>query len=82
MLGVQRGPEIDQGLVLKREAFTLITVTSSTKLICFRRKYQESLKMAENPPHWLIRLGHLEIHVYVRILAQCCVAIVSNVNPC
>ena len=62
-----------------------ITVTISTKLICFRRKYQESLKTAEYPLHQLIHLGRLETHIRlwnpsinVRILAHCdCVVIVS-----
>ena len=62
-----------------------ITVTISTKLMCFRRKYQESLKTAEYPLHQLIHLGRLEIHIRlwnpsinVRILAHCyCVVIVS-----
>ena len=62
-----------------------MTVTSSTKLICFWQKYQESLKMVEYPLQQLICLGHLEIHVAlstpnndVRILAQgYCVAIIS-----
>ena len=62
-----------------------ITVTSSTNLICFRRKYQESLKIAEYPLYQLIRLRLLEIHnalstpnIDVRILAQCyCVAIIN-----
>ena len=40
-----------------------ITVTISTKLICFRRKYQESLKTAEYPLHQLIHLGRLETHI-------------------
>ena len=31
------------------EAFILITVISSTKLICFWRNYQKSLKIAEYP---------------------------------
>ena len=62
-----------------------ITVTISTKLICFRRKYQESLKTAEYPLLQLMHLGRLEIHIAlwnpsinVRILAHCyCVVIVS-----
>ena len=54
--------------------------------MCFRRKYQESLKIAEYPLHQLIRLDCMEIHmalanpanIDVRILAQgYCVAIVS-----
>ena len=43
----------------KGEAFILITVTSSTKLICFRQRYQESLTIAEYPLRQLIRLGGL-----------------------
>ena len=62
-----------------------ITVTISTKLICFRRKYQESLKTAEYPLHQLMHLGRLEIHmalwnpsINVKIFAHCdCVVIVS-----
>ena len=62
-----------------------ITVTISTKLICFRRKYQESLKTAEYPLLQLMHVGRLEIHIRlwnpsinVRILAHCdCVVIVS-----
>ena len=33
--------------VQKRKAFILITATSSTKLICFPAKYQQSVKIAE-----------------------------------
>ena len=40
-----------------------ITVTISTKLICFRRKYQESLKTAEYPLLQLMHVGRLEIHI-------------------
>ena len=69
----------------QREAFILITTTSTTKLVCFRQKNQESLKIAEYPLHQSIRLGHLIIHIAfsnsnidVRILGQgYCVAIVS-----
>ena len=45
---------------------TLMTVTSSTKLIYFQRKYQESAQREEYAVHLLIRLGHLEIHIAVR----------------
>ena len=41
----------------------LTTLTSSTKLICFQQKYQESTKLAEYPLHQLICLGLLEIHI-------------------
>ena len=34
------------------------TVTSSIKLICFQKKYQESLNIVEYP-----LLGHVEIHI-------------------
>ena len=34
-----------------KEAFILITVTSSTKLICFRQKYQKSFKIGEYSLH-------------------------------
>jgi len=69
----------------EREAFILITTTSTTKLVCFRQKNQESLKIAEYSLHQSIRLGHLIIHIAfsnsnidVRILIQgYCVAIVS-----
>ena len=37
--------------------YNCITLTSSTKLVCFRRKLQESSKIVE-----LMRLGRLEIH--------------------
>ena len=64
---------------------TLMTVTSSTKLIYFQRKYQESAQIAEYAVHLLIRLGRLEIHIAVhqirsdaRILVQGhCVVIVT-----
>ena len=42
-----------------------MTVTSSTKLIYFQQKYQESAQIAEYPVHLLIRLGRLEIHIAV-----------------
>ena len=45
--------------------------------MCFRQKYQESLKITEYPIHQLIRLGRLEVHIAisnpnidVNILAQ------------
>ena len=44
-------------------ASILITRTTSTKLICFRQKFQESLKTAEHPLHQSIRLGLLGIHI-------------------
>ena len=61
-----RGPS---GGVQKRdwEAFILITVTSSTKLICFQKKYQESLKLSECQLHQLIRQGRPEIHIALLI---------------
>ena len=37
--------------------YNCITLTSSTKLVCFRRKLQEGSKIVE-----LMRLGSLEIH--------------------
>ena len=41
-----------------------LTVTSPTKLMCFRWKYQKSLKkIAEYPLHQLTRPYRLEIHV-------------------
>ena len=43
-----------------------MTVTSSTKLIYFQRKYQESAQIAEYAVHLLIRVGRLEIHIGVR----------------
>ena len=43
-----------------------MTVTSSTKLIYFQRKYQESAQIAEYAVHLLTRLGRLEIHIAVR----------------
>ena len=49
------------------EAFILITVTNSTKLICFQKKYQESLKVSECPLHQLIRQGRPEIHIALLI---------------
>ena len=63
----------------------IITVTSSTKLICSRQKYQQSLIIAEYPLHQLIRQGRLEVNIAlsypnidVRILPKnYCVAIVS-----
>ena len=42
---LSRGPS---GGIKKREEFILITLTSSKKLICFKRKHQESLKIAEH----------------------------------
>ena len=53
--------------------------------MCFRQKYQESLKITEYPIHRLIRLGRLEVHIAlsnpnidVKILAQgYCFATVS-----
>ena len=53
--------------------------------MCFRQKYQESLKITEYPIHQLIRLGRLEVHVAlsnpnidVKLLAQGdCFAIIS-----
>ena len=79
ILGVQTGA------FNRYKAFILITWTTSTKLICFRQKYQESLKIAEHPLHQSIRLGRLGIHtalldsnIYAKIVAQgYCVAIVS-----
>ena len=63
---------------LKERRLMIITVTSSTKLICSRQKYQQSLKIAEYPLHQLMRQGRsLEINfalsypnIDVRILAQ------------
>ena len=57
---------------------TVTSSTSSTKLICSRQKYQQSLKIAEYPLHQLIRQGRsLEMNfalsypnMDVRILAQ------------
>ena len=76
----------EKGSILKREAFVLITVTSSKELIlyAFGRNIQR-VKKEEYPLHELIRLGPQEIHIAlsnpnidVRILAQgYCVAIVS-----
>ena len=43
-----------------------MTVTSSTKLAYFQRKYLESSQIAEYAVHLLIRLGRLEIHITVR----------------
>ena len=47
--------------------------------MCFRRKYQERVKITEYPLHQLIPLGRLEIHIAlsnpnidVRIFAQGC----------
>ena len=53
--------------------------------MCFRQKYQESLKITEYPIHQLRRLGRLEVHIAlsnrnidVQILAQgYCFATVS-----
>ena len=42
-------------------------MTSSTKLICFGKKYQDSLKIGEHPLHQLIRLDRLEIHTTFQI---------------
>ena len=80
-----RGPSRER-LIDSRRLF--IAVTSSTKRICFRQKYQESLRIVEYPLPRLIRLGRLEIHIAlsnpnidVRILAQgYCVAIVYSLS--
>ena len=55
--------QADERRLKQREAFILITTTSTTKLVRFRQKNQESLKIAEYPPHQSIRLGHLIIHI-------------------
>ena len=71
ILGVQAGRLIAKG-VQKRGALTLIPVTSSKELFCFRRKYQES---------WYYQLIHIPFSnpsIDVRILSQdYCVAIIS-----
>ena len=55
--------QADERRLKQREAFILITTTSTTKLVRFRQKNQESLKIAEYPLHQSIRLGHLIIHI-------------------
>ena len=55
--------QADERRLKQREEFILITTTSTTKLVCFRQKNQESLKIAEYLLHQSIRLGHLIIHI-------------------
>ena len=45
---LKRGRLIRIGGVLKRQAYTALNIASSTKLICFNQRYQESLKKAES----------------------------------